>query len=463
MLTATSGLDRPSPDGYELERSSSIFLLLETQSMPSNSVIAHMQGSWKVVKSLVQRRPTLLWYGKWQPKVRKLPALPAVRESLLYLQQNGTSMSLNFDIIHAIMARLDRGDLLRMMHTCRTLYNLGIPLLLRDVSFVDDLHVPNFSGLYQHFLADPERFNLVVRAACYHNSGPYQWLDDKPMPRAFPRLITLGKNLRHLTICFDVAATVKDKEIAQIASLSRLRSLKLQGQFPVTRILRALTVPLEEVTVEQMTSTMDHMPDSEEAGASDLIPTLSKFRTSLKSLSISLYSAQVAFLPGYCFPYVQQLNLQLIHLADVNVLPSLFPGTTELRIKIPRPDFRFYTPGEESLQDPKPLSAESPWSMTHSLHTLSGDPMTIWFLGLHRCRATNLKVDWVQLPSELSSRLQSIRNGVQPYRLTISAPLRDIQARYLVHDSVRELELQIDFRESALASTAAVLVCLLVV
>lgn len=141
-------------------------------------------------------------------------------------------MPLNFDMLHAVPSHLQLWDLLHMMHTCRTLYGLGIPLLLRDISFIYHGRVPSELHLYHDFLSDAERFKYVRRVACYHKerSSRLVWDDDDAAPaNLFPVFISLGNNIRHFDICFCSAAAVTADEIAQIALLPNLRSLRLYG------------------------------------------------------------------------------------------------------------------------------------------------------------------------------------------------------------------------------------------
>ena len=108
------------------------------------------------------------------------------------------------------MGYLQADDLLQIMHTCRTLYGLGIPLLLETVDYT---HTQRHPMLFLHFvLSDPQRISCIRSLQCNYMDHPL------PNPAAhslFHDFLRYATQLHTLDISFHHDIEIKDSALAR--------------------------------------------------------------------------------------------------------------------------------------------------------------------------------------------------------------------------------------------------------
>ncbi|GJF00006.1 hypothetical protein PsYK624_162830 [Phanerochaete sordida] len=371
------------------------------------------------------------------------------------IQKHGAVTMLNNDVIACAMEYLDLPELSRAMATCRALYDLGIPILLRDVQLVRSWrgHYQSRFALYRrHLLKNPARFALIRSLSC-----PVAALDDRirTLFRALPRNFT---SIRSLEV--DMNVTEVDGYLASwVLSLENLRSLKLVHTTEYSPALMQL--------LQRMGSKLEEL----HIGTLPLIPTPTIFHPlqalagsahTLRSLSIQYYfqSGGPAIAPedGLCFRAVEELSWTSAQNILVSDLVSTFPTLRKLCIK--NPDFEFrYTVAPEDFDEDAFLQVRTynrhvqncsrmRWKL---LERLEGDPITLWVLGL-RCRVTQLRIglDGIELSSKPGYTL-AVLHDTWPEHLVLTASTRCSPAhleRILSFPSLRKLDLTFRLMES---------------
>ncbi|EKM56225.1 uncharacterized protein PHACADRAFT_209698 [Phanerochaete carnosa HHB-10118-sp] len=320
--------------------------------------------------------------------------LRRVSRSLLNLKkithQPHKRITLDYDAIAQAMEYLALPDLLRTMATCRPLYDLGIPILLRDVRFVRvrGNYQPRFLLYQKHFLNNPVRFAWVQSLVC-----PSIALDDRISTQflAMPRNFT---SLRALDI--DINGAKVDGYLSRwILSLERLRELKIQNVGAHSK--------QQMILVRRMSSrlTVLHISTTRFMRAQSRFYPLRALANSLYSLSFECSHTEggpaISHNNNLSFPAVQELTWISAEVVLAGTLISVFPGLRRLNIGNPMLE------SERAMTD-RDIPADAMLSlrlhnrsMQHccrarweSLDVLRGSPVTLWTLGL-RCQAARLE------------------------------------------------------------------------
>ena len=288
-------------------------------------------------------------------------------------------MKLNCDILRLIMQCLSRPELLHVMHTCKVVYELGIPLLLRTVKYKDSDEACN--DFYSHFLlTDSTRFTHVTHLEC-HVIGLSTSLHSD--------FIRLSARIEDLKIRIGCSSSITSDHVKQIACLRHLRHLRLVGPLPVVEILQSLTVPLTSLSIDTLSIPLF---DCRAAGSlCDLISSIRQLSGSLEEFSFNSRRRgddQVVLPAGYPFPAVRKVEWSTWHPIDIGAMASTFPNLESLSIL-------FYGVGDDYPRHhraPSPLSSAQmavireqsrgvrQWDASHCFQYLKGNVNTLWTL-----------------------------------------------------------------------------------
>lgn len=346
------------------------------------------------------------------------------------------------------MEHLEQHDLLCMMHTCRTLYNLGMPLILKSIIY----HPFGCYGpMYRHLLlADSARFAYITHLACYYAHFP---LPASPFEGLFLNFLWFATNIQDLDLKFRPDVAVSDEAAKQIGLLPHLRHLKLRGRIPFSQLHRNLSVPLESLHLYReypwAPLNVSNSPDG--PYYSDPLPFLLPFSDSLKTVTVSLggTGAPPTFLvagDGSKFPATQRLYWRSSFPMDTGALASTFPSLIFLDIGFADP---FVTAGQHTQRLAHRLRnrAASQWDSDYCLQYLRGNPYDLWTLGM-RCRVAHLELLEISqdLPPD-SDVLPSLFADTHPVDLKAHFTLPGgilgdggIHWRAFVHDTIRNVE-----------------------
>ena len=359
------------------------------------------------------------------------------------------------------MQYLSRPELLHVMHTCKALYELGIPPLLRTVKYKD--FGPPCNNFYCHFLPpDSTRFTHVTHLEC-HVMGISTSLHSN-----FIRLSTRTEDLK---IKASRSSSITSDDVNQIARLSCLRHLRLVGQLPVVEILQGLTVPLTSLSINTLS-----IPCSGSLSARSLCDPISSIKHlsgSLEEFRFDLHTCadvRVAFTAGYSFPAMRKVEWSAWHPIDIGAVASTFPNLDSLSIV-------FYGAGDDYLRHyraPPPLSLAQmavireqsegvrQWDVSHRFQYLKGSVNTLWTLGI-RCQAKLLDI-YVTNQEISEAHIRELLADAQPVhlRLSLSSDFSDgfdtLPGHVLAYDTVEDLELKFSVVEFQLEMMAAKLV-----
>ena len=226
------------------------------------------------------------------------------------------------------MEYFEAGDLLRAMSTCRTLYQVGIPVLLRDVQLLgpEKTRKRRYALYSRHLLKDPARFSCVMSLACSYSALDKQtrnWY--LALPRNF-------KSLRALTV--DMETNTLNSSLSRwILSQKFLRELRLQNvgmqALPVMDLMRRLKDNLEVFEIQ-----MVFLHGLE--GSFDPILGLLNSSHSLRSLFIECYDYRngpvIRLDPHLRYPAVQELRWTSSQSVQTAALVKTFPSLRKLHI-----------------------------------------------------------------------------------------------------------------------------------
>ena len=374
-----------------------------------------------------------------------------------------TRNRLNYDVLGVIMVYLKFEEILRMMHTCQALYDLGIPHLLRDITLGAGTNTSE--ELYRYFLlSNPNRFGCIHRLTCssFHRSRPPHLvpnLEGGNLTGLFLDSIRLGSNIQELDIWFADPSAAEQDVTTNIASLSQLRVLTLRGRPPISGLLGALSVPLTSITVQEDPhgNAWRNPEEIRDMGLEKLMPVLAKFRTSLEILSVTLdngINVPDVFVARWDFPVVKKLCWNARNPLDASELTTTFPNVVDLEVSsymtyqtIVHLDIDILPIRNEGLREIRTYNrGTTQWGGGRYLHSLTGEVKSLCALGL-TCRVESLEVHFHS--GALTGEFSALLADVQPSSLKIKsfsamdAWLDYFEPRLLVCQSIRELEVEL--------------------
>ncbi|EKM56226.1 uncharacterized protein PHACADRAFT_184894 [Phanerochaete carnosa HHB-10118-sp] len=327
---------------------------------------------------------------------RKL--LRRVSKSLLTLKKTNDQphkrITLNYDAIAQAMEYLALPDLLRTMATCRSLYDLGIPILLRDVRFVRSRgnYQSRFLLYRKHFLTNPIRFAWVQSLAC-----PSIALDD----RIYTQFLAMPRNFTSLqALDMDMNGAEVDNHLSRwILSLERLRELKIQNVGAHSEhqmgLLQRIGPRLKvlHISTEYFMRAPPHFYP---------LRALASSTCSLCSLSFCCSYPEggpaISNDDNLSFPAVQEVTWISAEVVSACALISAFPGLRRLYVADPKLEKKhIFAPRQDTPADVILNLRMRNRSMQHchrarwqSLDVLRGSPVTLWALAF-RCRVVRLE------------------------------------------------------------------------
>ena len=351
-------------------------------------------------------------------------------------------------------------DFLSMMHTCRTLYRLGVPFFLTNIVYT---HSQNQHMIYRHLLlSDPSRFEHIAVLACDYMDFPYA---NAASPSLFLDLLRLATRLQSLDLNFNPGIEIKDDIIFLIGDLPKLRILNLRAcPVPVlSRLMPRIKVPLTGLGLHQEDlasgSSANHTPFNP-------FPFISPFRDSLTSLWLGAY-APISIPPSMpgsqalVFPRIELLEWHSHSTYDTSTFARMFPAVRYLDVSLPTPA----TIWEEAAVSRERNLGGPQWPTGHKMQHVCGGPRDLWILGL-RCRAERLELTIRDLQQTLfvtNVMAPTVIRDLSPtsLKLNLSAPCStlmngDLQA--FVHEGLHELEIQISLVSPFLLFAVSILV-----
>ena len=320
------------------------------------------------------------------------------------------------------MVYLEPGDLLCTMRACRTLFQVGIPILLRDVQLLglEKTRERRYALYRRHLLKDPARFSCVMSLACSYSAL------DKQTRSCYLALPRNFKSLRALTV--DMEGKELDSSLSRwILSQTILRELKLQNVGrevqPVMDLIQNLGASLEVLQIHMMYW-------GGLRGPFDPIPALLTSSHSLRSLSIRCHDSENGPSIGpevhiRC-PVVQDLHWVTSRHVQTSTLIQTFPSLRNLHIGHAYLDdyisMLFNNVfSHDQLLDIRQRNQHAQrcqhmcWA---SLESLQGGLLTLWTLAL-RCRVVRLDTS-LRIKVEKVGHLLVILHDTWPENLVLS-------------------------------------------
>ncbi|GJE95374.1 hypothetical protein PsYK624_115580 [Phanerochaete sordida] len=393
------------------------------------------------------------------------PALSKLRR-LSLLRHNrpvagaGPRLKLNLDVIFHVMTLLELEDLLRIMCTSRTLYELGLPIVLAHIQVTSKN--PAFSLLYRrHLLQDTTRLSKV-RSLCstykalddyQHSAGHRVYEKYQPFPEQYrlTDLLPQFNNLEVLEIAME-GANVTPTFCAWIRTLKRLRMLKLLGVGPRAEPLKTLLPDLPPnlkavhiVRIRRRVDDSDWQP----------LQLLAHSWTTLESFAFEAYDRfRGPTLPPWstmCLPAVRDLSWVSRNAVQLDALMRIFPAVATLRVGHVRLD----TPGfgvgtglsadAQMQQREHNLRAQQAGAGWARLERLEGGLLSLWTLAL-RCRVAHVETALRAWPHANLGHLVMLLHDTKPRRLTLTTYPEHLAqlSRVLNFATLEALELRVD-------------------
>ena len=374
-------------------------------------------------------------------------------------------MKLNWDVLRAVMEVLASEDLACAMFTCRTLYQLGMPLLFPNVSYT---HGKNHYLLYHHLLlSDPSQFTRITTLRSTYTT-------QSPSPKAatrslFPDFLRLATSLRELDLSFRSDAEIDDTTYSLLGSLSGLRSLCLRccPVFTFLGLRNSIKAPLTSLAIYQEYPEWNS-PHGHHT-MYDPFPFLTEFRTSLTSLALHVYAkirlpykditSQIVV-----FPLVEDLywhSLQSVY--DAAALATVFPAVKRLDVARHLTATASPPHAHEAAAARQRGLTYPQWHAAHQLQHVRGNLPDLWTLGL-RCRVTRLELHliWQPIPAP-PGHVRAVVHALAPVTLRADfvAPWYVLHRGALdefVHDGLRALHLAFALPDAFLLYIVSLLV-----
>ena len=322
-------------------------------------------------------------------------------------------MKLNYDIFASVMEYLYRNDLLYMMCTCRTLFNIGIPLFLRELDIITSpswAETPRLKLYRSLFLENLARISDVTSI-----TGTYlTFLDAHGLPedyppgiftqcRLFPPQCRLPNCLQYFSHLRALDMSMDEYEITPafqqwILSLTQLRELRLRRVGQQSRLLddllQGLRAGIEMVHIGRVAS--------HGVGSSiEPVLALQNVAHTLTALTVEWHDLFVG--PRISRPHTTVRLANVLELTwvsnqavDAALLAWTFPQLRVLRvgdILMDGPkarDVRGIT-GEHMLAlREHHVAQQGQAALFESLESLTGNVLSLWTLGL-KCPVTRVE------------------------------------------------------------------------
>ena len=325
---------------------------------------------------------------------------------------------MNYDVLLNILDHSgNQPDFCRLMRTCRTLYEAGVPRLLRRVGGRISIHTRRNLYSFCAFMLrkNPSRFQHLLELDI-HLERPF-YKD----ARANNAVALMFKNASQL-------ATLKlpnpdyllaDKVVHRaVASLSSVREVVLRDVTDeVVSLLDSLKAPVRKVNI-----AFD--PHWAEDGG-DPIPLLKNFAGSLEELSASWVTFETLDVQ---YPHLVDLHLDICVGFDFKTLYRAFPNLRHLRL---------FTGIEHDWMDmrvdwrrQRNLQAQAELGTWQSLSYVRTSVATLYSLAL-QCRVDHLDMGQSPLVPEVCEWLGAVLSEVQPLAISLSMSAKEFDTSLL--------------------------------
>lgn len=341
------------------------------------------------------------------------------------------AMSLDWDALDLVMAHLaeSKGDLSRLMRTCRTLYKLGMrpliarysPSLITDDAVVNSLRPPQYDlsaestssawrgviGFLQMVLEDPSARARLLELFVFPHTSNNDTLQTQ-FTMLLEQVLQHAANVRSLTIAFGhLSGTQISGSVVQ--GCLRLQDITLVGDTSAASyaaavmMLQAGRLGLRSISIHSVT-----------AGPH---PLLDNHSTSLTELCLGFLDSELG-LP--CCPNLRTLRLEHPTLLDRHALTDAFPDLAELYIHSD------YAEDDDVSGNIDGWHQENAGESSHwsQLSFVQGDAPYIYALALDQ-QVRRLALDaFIEAPLH-AERLSTVLSTSQPVVLNMDVQLDD--------------------------------------
>ncbi len=315
---------------------------------------------------------------------------------------------LPFDILHTIQGVADQQSLSRMMKTCRSLYESGERIILRNVYLSSGKKIESFA---RYMVVDGADRLRLLHALDLMSSSPGQ----DALRVLFLRL-RLYSNFTSLTLHNPEGLLKGSRGLAiAIAALTSLKVITILDTGPHTlNLLRSMRSPLIRVRISTRNAATRHLEDRY-----DVTQILPCSRSTLQEIRAS-WPARPDRIPGVQGPrYPQLRSLVLDNLYTPTTLDYVraYPRLSFLAIygmddNLPLPDGVHYDAVRQANREQQETSGS--W---FGLRTFQGSIRILYVLGL-TCRVPRIIVDNFDHESN-GSILHAVLVDTNPARLDL--------------------------------------------
>ena len=166
------------------------------------------------------------------------------------MQEDGAAspMRLNYDVLIATMAFSGRSDIWRLMCTCRTLYQAGVPNVLHGTVKISLLE--QLTSLYEFLNHDPHRsrYFLSLDVKSYHLTHDTQY--DASCTTLVALLSSHAQHLSTISVTYGVPLFADQHLQHTLSTIHTLRNMKVHGYSKdLSSFFRQIQRPIEKLDI----------------------------------------------------------------------------------------------------------------------------------------------------------------------------------------------------------------------
>ncbi|CAL1713491.1 unnamed protein product [Somion occarium] len=312
----------------------------------------------------------------------------------------------NFDVLLELLTFLhSRNDLLAFMHTCKTLYKAGLPLLLGGPQPVFD-YIEYLDWFCDFILMDP--IYRIPRLRELHLDIGEIDSNWEHVVSSLITILTKANNLKKLSLLDCEEFLANDERFqAVFCSLPKLREFTIRKvDVRSMKMLEALTVPLSTLDigfleVEEQDEYDDHIfPDP--------APYLESFADSLEVLRVKNWAFDML---GAVCPRVHTVQIDGYNHVDIDVLLHYFPNLRDLSVVCN--EDKSTDDDAHAVRMSNKLEGRATWK---SLRKLSGDVGSLYLLAA-QCQVDHVAI--TKIDNENCHRVRAIIGSVRPQNVLL--------------------------------------------
>lgn len=248
-----------------------------------------------------------------------------VRSSMRQKEQ----MSLNWDILFNIALSLGRGnDLVCLMQTCHTLYNIGVPLLL-DQTIELGADIKKSMSFCSFIFRDPGRaLRVHDLRLCAILLGDFYPETHPDVSSAVGTVLHLCRNVKHLDLPDSEALALCRDLAPAVASFRHLERISImEASDKAILLLMRIRSPIATAHVQL---NVDVFPEDEDYG--NPVFFFQHLKDHLVDVRLTNFE-RVAMCPGISYPSVRRITMDAFFPFDFSSdgFAGSFPGLQELR------------------------------------------------------------------------------------------------------------------------------------